>query len=42
MVDPQRITRIQSAVTNHSVTVSDLLAKLPGELEHYGTTAEVF
>jgi hypothetical protein len=39
MVDPQRITRIQSAVTNHGVTASDLLAKLPGELEHYGTAA---
>lgn len=39
VVDPQRITRIQSAVTNHGVTASDLLAKLPGELEHYGTAA---
>jgi len=38
-VDPQLISRINSAVTNHGVAAADLLAKLPGELEHYGTAA---
>ncbi len=38
-VDPELISRITSAVSNHGVTAADLLAKLPGELEHYGTAA---
>ena len=38
-VDPQLISRITSAVSNHGVSASDLLAKLPGELEQYGTAA---
>ncbi|MEA5416611.1 hypothetical protein [Synechococcus sp. BA-132 BA5] len=38
-VDPQLISRITSAATNHGVAAADLLAKLPGELEHYGTAA---
>lgn len=38
-VDPELISRISSAVGNHSVTASDLIARLPGELEHYGTAA---
>ena len=38
-VDPEQISRITSAVSNHGVTAADLLAKLPGELEHYGTAA---
>ena len=38
-VDPQLISRITSAASNHGVAAADLLAKLPGELEHYGTAA---
>ncbi|MEB3335180.1 MAG: hypothetical protein VKP70_09360 [Cyanobacteriota bacterium] len=38
-VDPQRISRITSASSNHGVAASDLLDKLPGELEHCGTVA---
>lgn len=38
-LDPQLIARINSVTTNHGVAAADLLAKLPGELEHYGTTA---
>ncbi len=38
-VDPQRVNRLNSAMANHGVAASDLLAKLPGELEHYGTAA---
>jgi len=38
-VDPQLISRISSATTNHGVAAADLLARLPGELEHYGTAA---
>jgi hypothetical protein len=38
-VDPQLISRITSAATNHGVAAADLLAKLPGELEHYGSAA---
>ncbi len=38
-VDPQLISRISSAVSNHGVAAADLIAKLPGELEHYGTSA---
>lgn len=38
-VDPQLISRITSAASNHGVSAADLLAKLPGELEHYGTAA---
>jgi hypothetical protein len=36
-VDPQLISRITSAASNHGMAAADLLAKLPGELEHYGT-----
>jgi len=38
-VDPQLIARIISAAANHGIAAVDLLAKLPGELEHYGTSA---
>lgn len=38
-VDPARISRISSAMSNHGVSAADLLTKLPGELEHYGTAA---
>lgn len=38
-VDPQLISRITSAASNHGVAAADLLAKLPGELEHCGTAA---
>jgi len=38
-VDHQLISRITSATSNHGVAAADLLAKLPGELEHYGTAA---
>lgn len=38
-LDPQLISRISSAASNHGVSAADLLAKLPGELEHYGTSA---
>ncbi len=38
-VDPQRITRLTSAVANHGLSAADVLAKLPGELEHLGTSA---
>ena len=38
-VDPDLISRITSAASNHGVAASDLLARLPGELEHYGTAA---
>jgi hypothetical protein len=38
-VDPELISRVTSAVSNHGVAAADLLAKLPGELEHYGTAA---
>jgi predicted nucleic acid-binding protein len=38
-VDPQLISRITSAASNHGMAAADLLAKLPGELEHYGTAA---
>ncbi|MEA5474263.1 hypothetical protein VB716_08515 [Synechococcus sp. CCY9201] len=38
-VDPELISRITSAASNHGVAAADLLARLPGELEHYGTAA---
>ncbi|MCP9786772.1 hypothetical protein [Cyanobium sp. N5-Cardenillas] len=37
-IDPQMISRLSSAATNHGVAAADLLAKLPGELEHFGTS----
>lgn len=39
VVDPQQVNRLKSATAHHGVAASDLLAKLPGELEHYGTAA---
>jgi len=38
-VDPALISRITSAASNHGLSAAELLAKLPGELEHYGTAA---
>lgn len=38
-VDPQLISRMTSAAAHHGVTAADLLAKLPGELEHVGAAA---
>jgi hypothetical protein len=38
-VDPDLINRITSAASNHGVSKADLLSRLPGELEHYGTAA---
>ena len=38
-LDPQLVSRITSAASNHGVAIADLVAKLPGELENYGTTA---
>lgn len=38
-VDPLLVSRISSAVANNGVSAADLIAKLPGELEHYGTAA---
>ncbi len=38
-VDPQLISRITSAASNHGVAAADLLSKLPGELEQLGTSA---
>lgn len=38
-IDPQVVSRIASAATNHGVAAADLIGKLPGELEHYGTAA---
>ena len=38
-LDPKCITRITSASNNHGVAAVDMLAKLPGELERYGTEA---
>lgn len=38
-VDPQLISRLTSAASNHGVAAAELLAKLPGELEHVGTAA---
>lgn len=37
-IDPQMISRLSSAATNHGVAAADLLSKLPGELEQYGTS----
>jgi len=38
-LDPHLVTRITSAHYNHGVAVADLINKLPGELERYGTDA---
>jgi hypothetical protein len=38
-VDPQLISRITAAASNHGVAAADLLSKLPGELEQLGTAA---
>ena len=38
-LDPHLVTRITSAHYNHGVAVADLVNKLPGELERYGTDA---
>jgi len=38
-LDPQLVSRITSAASNHGVAITDLVAKLPGELENYGTSA---
>ena len=37
--DPGLVTRIKSAHQNHGIPMSDLINKLPGELEKYGTDA---
>ena len=38
-LDPEHVTRITSAHHNHGVAIADLMNKLPGELERYGTDA---
>jgi hypothetical protein len=38
-IDPLTISRIRCAVSNHGVAAADLLARLPGELEHCGANA---
>lgn len=38
-LDPQLVSRITSAASNHGVAIVDLVGKLPGELENYGTAA---
>lgn len=38
-LDPDLINRVSSAATNHGVAAADLIGKLPGELEKYGTDA---
>ena len=38
-LDPHLVTRITSAHHHHGVAVADLINKLPGELERYGTDA---
>lgn len=39
VLDPRQIDRLRSAMANHGVAASDLVSKLPGDLEHYGTAA---
>lgn len=38
-LDPQLVSRITSAASNHGVAIADLVGKFPGELENYGTAA---
>ncbi|MFN9622261.1 MAG: hypothetical protein ACK587_05435 [Cyanobacteriota bacterium] len=38
-IDPLTISRIRCAVSSHGVAAADLLARLPGELEHCGANA---
>jgi hypothetical protein len=38
-VDPQVISRLAAAAAHHGVAAADLLAQLPGELEHVGQKA---
>ena len=38
-VEPELISRIGSAASNHGVAAADLLSKLPGELEQMGNAA---
>lgn len=38
-VDPQLISRLTSAASNHGVAAADLLSRLPGELGQLGTAA---
>jgi hypothetical protein len=38
-LDPQLVSRITSAASNHGVAIADLVRKLPGELDNYGTAA---
>ena len=39
VLDPHLVTRITSAHHNHGIAIADLINKLPGELECYGTDA---
>lgn len=36
-IDPQMISRLSSAANNHGVAAADLLSKLPGDLEQFGS-----